>query len=317
MLKVIAVLFATLSWVPVTAQQLNVTPSLFSPGAYGQEYVAGVDLPILACDMSATGGDVDILSLEAQLNGTASFSQDLDATSPAALWIDDGDGAFNSVADQTVASASLLGSTLTFTVSSGFVVTSGTSASVWLSLRPSTNAGVGPIDTFSVVIAGPQAVGVASGQVSLSPSPIQSSMLTIVELTVTSFSPSCGGKGDAITIRGSGLTAPLEVRIDGALCLGTPSVSGDGTTITGLSPPPQPGLQSKDLPITIQTSILPTRLVPQTFSYCLHHGTGNDVTCSTCAVDACCWEPHWVVAIIALAVTVLLCRRKGALGNYP
>ncbi|MBK8205470.1 MAG: IPT/TIG domain-containing protein [Planctomycetes bacterium] len=309
MLKAIAMLFAVLSWAPATAQQLNMTPSLFSPGAYGQEYVAGVDLPILACDMSAAGGDVDILSLEAQLNGTASFSQDLDATSPAALWIDDGDGAFDSVADQPVASASLLGSTLTFTLSSSFVVTSGSSASVWLSLRPSTNAGVGPIDTFSVVIAGPQAVGIASGQVSLSPSPIQSSVLTIVELTVTSFSPSCGGKGDAITIRGSGFTAPLEVRIDGALCLGSPSVSGDGTIITGLSPPPQPGLQSKDLPITIQTSILPTRLMPQTFSYCLNHGTGNDGTCSTCAVDAYCSE-RWVVAIIALVVTALPCRLR-------
>ncbi|MCA8916179.1 MAG: hypothetical protein KDB90_12275 [Planctomycetes bacterium] len=240
------------------------------------------------------------------VGGTGDFVNDLDPTTGISVWVDDGDGQFNSSLDTMVGSSGGASPTITVNFGSSLSVSSAATMDIWVVGSFLAAAGASIPDTYQVSIAAPGDVNVQSpATVSLgTPSP-DSDVLSVVVFFVTSITPTGGSGGEAFQIDGSGFTPPVSVTI-GGVDLGVGTANGSYTSAFGWV---TPDLGSTgDYNIVVTTSELGPVTIAQTYHHAKkerHAGVG--ATCTTSDHT----RMYGMMSVAALAILMVLVRAVG------
>lgn len=283
---------------------VSITIGPDSPAAYTHNAGTADDVVLAQFRLRGSNDTVNVDGIVFSGTGSGSFSV---AFSAVEIWLDDGDGVFDAGIDTMLTSVAG-GPGMVTLYNPPISVPNSQTRDLWVRGSVTATVGVGevtPLD-HQVEIASDADVTAPGGIVVLgNPAPV-SSVFSIVEFFVTTFSPTSdlvsGGK--PITIEGSGFVAPLQVRIGGAVCPGTPIITG-GTMITGLSVPAGGG---KNQPIEIDSGTLPTQTLGQTFSYSSVSTGSSSGGSGGCAAGGT--SAAWL--LLALAPLAFVLRRRRA-----
>jgi Synergist-CTERM protein sorting domain-containing protein len=256
---------------------------------------------------TASNDDVSVTSVTFTTAGSGNWATDLSATDGVQVYEDNGDGVFNAGTD-TLLFQGAGAASVNATFATPLQVANSSSKDVWVVVNLLATAGVGatsPI-TYSVSVA--NASDVQAGAVTpLLGTPVpQSSVLSLVDFFVTTFTPVSDGfaGGTSITIDGSGFSTPFTVTIGGVLCPGIPVITG-GTQVTGLTVPAGSGT---GLPIVITSGSLAPQTLAQTFNYTSFGGTGGGGGGG--GGGGCAAAPGGSALLFLLAPVVALLRRR-------
>lgn len=287
-----------------------------SPGPILRKAGTAAQLVLGQLRLTTTNDVVGVNALTLTGGGSGDLSSAVDGVSGVQLWLDDGDGVFSDASDTQLAQSGG-GTTVLLTPVPTLSIASNSSADLWIVLNLLDTAGAGAsaaAHTFSLALADAADVSQSGAQsVALSTSqPPASTMLSIIDFFVTSFSPDNDrlAGGAALTISGSGFIAPFEVSIDGVPCPGVPVINASGTEVTGLTVPPGSG---GNLPIEITSGGLPPEVISQTFSYKLKVDGGSDSGGGS-GCSASSGNSGWLLPLAtgALAAAVFRRRRGGS-----
>jgi hypothetical protein len=222
--------------------------------------------------LSAVNNVFEVSSLRFTGGGSGDLAVALDPVTGVQVWLDDGDDAFDAATDLLLFEGP--GGTA---VDAQFMpplnVPNGGTLRLWLVVNLTPQAGQGAVEaaaTYNMRIVAATDINATGGAAVLgTPLPL-SSTLGLVDFFVTSFTPGSDAPkgGKPIAIEGSGLAAPLRVRVGGLDCTGVAVIS-QGTTVTGLFVPPSDTGAAAGLPIEITTALLPDDplTLSQTFAY--------------------------------------------------
>lgn len=254
----------------IDSAALTVTRGPNTPNGFLRKAGTAAQLLLGNMRMAATNDDIDVNSVTLTATGTGDWASSVDASSGVQLWLDNGDGSFDSGTDTLLAEQGG-GATIALTPATALTVNKGSEVDLWVVVNILDTAGAGAsdaADTFQLELAGSADVSVSGGAAVLVSRalPPTSAQMRILDFFVTSFTPLLDVEtgGAVITIQGSGLIAPFVVRIDGQLAQGAAQYSGDGTQVTGLTVPPGVGT---DLQIEISGGGLPAEIHTELFTY--------------------------------------------------
>ncbi|MCA8916674.1 MAG: IPT/TIG domain-containing protein, partial [Planctomycetes bacterium] len=221
--------------------------------------------------MTASNANFTISGVTLTLGGNGDWVNNITAVS---VYQDNGNGSFDAGDTQLFSGAASAGS-VTCGFSSNVTITMGSDSDFWVVVDVAATAGGSPSETFNAQIASAADVAqVTTGTVALGTMTPNSSTLSVVLFSVTSFTPVQDGFGGgaAITITGTGFGGTTTCTINGVPCTGTAVVNAGGTQITGLK---VPGGSGTNLAIVLTTNNLPPKTLTQTFSYNFTLGGGT------------------------------------------
>ena len=297
------VLGAFVSATGLGAQTLTVSNSPFAPDDHGVATGSDFIDAVAAFRFSAAGGNVDLTGLTLTVSGNGDWLNDLDPATGVSLWLDDGDGVFDELADTEIHAGPPSTPTVAMTLASPVAIADGSAVDFWVALRVLAAAGSSLPEYFGVEIASTADVQTSPTVVVSfgTPGPV-SNALGVIVYFVSTFEPLSGWGNDPITITGSGFTLPLTVSIGGKLATGTPVIDPTGTTVTGLVAPQfVPPEKDRVVPIVISTGLLGPVTAPHTYVQKRDPSLGKcSGSCPCSANSTNPWLPIALLSVIGL-----------------
>ncbi len=261
---------------------------------------------------TASNNSATLNAITLTTSGSGDWTTDVAAVE---LYLDNGNGVYDAGVDTLVFTGAGATPTLVCTLTSAVNIANNQTQSLWVRVNFGAGAGASVPETFSVSIAAAGDVNVTGATALLGTPASTTNACGVVIFFVTTFAPAFDLQtgGAAITITGSGFLSPLTVTIGGAVCAGTPVISGGGTQITGLTVPPGTGTNKA---IVINNGALGAKTLTQTFDYAggsLIGGTGGGGGgggggCEANGGNTGIWFAALV--LLALAGTIALRKRK-------
>ncbi|MCG3185053.1 MAG: hypothetical protein ICCCNLDF_03235 [Planctomycetes bacterium] len=258
--------------------------------------------------LTATNDNVSVTAITFTTAGTGNWATDMSATDGVQVYEDDGDGVFNAGTDTLLFQGAGASPTVTATFTTALQVANSSTKDIWVRVNVLATAGVGAVTSITYSLSVANASDVQAGAVTPllgTPQP-NSSVLSLVDFFVTTFTPLSDGfaGGASITITGSGFATPFTVTIGGVLCAGVPVITG-GTQVTGLTVPPGSGT---GLPIVITSGGLAPQTLTQTFGYSSFGTVGGGGGGG--GGGGCAAAPGGSALLFLLAPVVALLRRR-------
>ncbi len=275
-------LLSAISCSACAAQSLTVTAAPFSPASAGVEAGVAFTKEVVAFRFSAAGGAFTLNGFTLTNGGSGNWATELSGVNGVEVWRDDGDGVFSSATDLSLFQGVGAQPSVTATLSSAQNIAAGNAADFWIVLNFLASAGGSVPTTFSTAISSITDVSASGGTVQLgSPAPA-SGTLSVVIFFVIEVQPGSGSGGESIVVLGSGFTAPVTLEIGGRAAAGTPSISANGTTITGWICPGMGGLSGR-VSIVLSTGLLGPTTLSQTWRIPTSDEAGKGCTTSESA----------------------------------
>ncbi|MDH5641477.1 MAG: hypothetical protein OEY28_09305 [Nitrospira sp.] len=232
-------LLVTTGLCEISAQTLTVELAPFSPAERmldSNEYMAE---PVAAFMFTASGGDVDVLSLAVTTGGNADWVTGLDPLNGFEIRLDNGDTQLKLSDDTLLYRGSAATPLVAAQFSSPLSVVDGTSVDIWVVVKFLPQAGGSAGMTYVASVAGAADVGVAAAaSVLIGPTTPAGEPLLVVDYFVTDmvevYGPPYGIDADKVELIGSGFQYPISAWLGEYQLVGNPEIVDNGTRVTGL-----------------------------------------------------------------------------------
>jgi hypothetical protein len=259
-------------------------------------------------EVRALNSDSTLNGFTLTTDGTGDWHNGVDPATGVRIFLDDGDGAFNENAD-TLLFQGGGGATINVQFTTPLFMPIADVNLLWIQLRLTDEAGAGlasQAETYVLEIA--DQAHIAANVVAVLGAGLPRTVeLGAIEFGVSEFTPVSDRRegGRQITVEGSGFVLPVRVLIGGKVCPGTPIIT-DGVRIEGLTVPEGEG---SDLPIVVESGMLPQQTVAFTFSYKSDKSDKNDDD-DGCTARSAAASPAMLLLMAALFSALVAARTR-------
>jgi hypothetical protein len=299
---VIATACAMVASQALTGQVLEVGKSPISVDTPYVESGEAFEHPLVAIRFGASGGEVGLEGFGLDYHGN-DFA---DGVSEVQVWLDDGDGAFDTSDDVLLWSGSATLPGTSVVLPSALQIVSDSAVDLWIVLSFTATAGSSVGKTYQVSVSAFASIVTNAPVIVQGSEPPESPPLKLIYFEVSSAVVHC----DTLGVRGSGFTPPLQILVNGVIHEGNYLLDDDHKSFTFSLDLGKSWIGS-DLEFHVVTSTLGQKYIGVLPYHWCFVGSSGSTGSSGCASDSYRLTPWLLLAAVVLVRVFLFAHHRG------